>query len=114
MELEKPVLLSIIIYLQNNFAYQKGGVFLLGKNYLNAGSSIQITPLHRLDPIIMTNFDDKSLFLNLSWEWNAKENFYFNLGSFITLGKTSDNTQILESEFGSVPSTIFTRIRYYF
>ncbi|MBK22880.1 MAG: hypothetical protein NXH75_09845 [Halobacteriovoraceae bacterium] len=100
--------------LQNNFAYQKGGVFLLGKNYLNAGSSIQITPLHRLDPIIMTNFDDKSLFLNLSWEWNAKENFYFNLGSFITLGKTSDNTQILESEFGSVPSTIFTRIRYYF
>jgi len=100
--------------LSNKFAYKKAGVFLLGKNYLNIGTGIQLNPLQTLSAGIKYNLNDDSVFFNTSLEWNISDNVYYDFGIYIPLGKRPHNINNIESEFGFIPATFFTKFRYYF
>lgn len=105
---------SQYLSLATDFPHNGGGVFLYGRNYFDVGGNLQITPLHQLAAVIKSNFDDASLLLNMIWEWNVSENSYFNLGGFFPYGKKTRSLEHIQSEFGTMPLTLFSRMRYYF
>lgn len=98
--------------------YQKGGIFLLGKEYLMPSLSIQLSPLWRLGLQVIVNLSDASAFLSISAEYNLAENFYMDFGLYHFRGDeltiAPPGTPILESEYGTNPAMAFASLRYYF
>ena len=99
------------------FAYQKGGVFLLGRHYLIPGASYPLTPLTQVSGQALWNLEDGSVFLRPSLEYNFAENIYFDFGSFLALGQGPQygtNGVKTRSEFGSYPIQAYAALRFYF
>ena len=107
-------------YLSNLSAtpYQRGGVFLLGENYLMPSFTVQLSSLWFVATQVIYNLDDNSAFLSVSAEYNIAENFYMDFGYYHFSGDEFSLTETglpkLDSEYGSNPSTLFASIRYYF
>jgi len=75
----------------------RGDVFTLGRNYVAAGLTIEITPLWMITPNIFTNIDDGSALLQFVTEYSLGNNATF-LGSIsLPLGPNG-------SEFGGIPT----------
>ena len=98
--------------------YQRGGVFLLGKNYLMPSLTAQASPLLYLGAQAIMNLDDNSAFVSFSAEYNIAENFYMDFGVYIFIG---DDLTVAPfpiprfgSEYGANPNTLFTSLRWYF
>jgi hypothetical protein len=98
----------------NDFAYQKGGVFLLGQQYVTFGAHYQVSPLTLMTFSLKMNLTDSSFFLSSSGEWNLLENFYISMGGYVGLGKSSQFQTSLNSEFGATGSALFIRLKSYF
>ena len=98
--------------------YQRGGVFLLGKNYIMPSFTIQLSSLWFVATQAIYNLDDNSAFLSLSAEYNIAENFYMDFGYYHFSGDDFSFTETglpdFQSEYGPNPDTLFTSIRYYF
>ena len=107
-------------YLSNLSAtpYQRGGVFLLGENYIMPSFTVQLSSLWFVATQVIYNLDDNSAFLSVSAEYNIAENFYMDFGYYHFSGDEFSLTETglpkLDSEYGSNPSTLFASIRYYF
>ena len=107
-------------YLSNlsSKAYQRGGVFLLGENYIMPSFTIQLSPLWFIATQAIYNLDDNSAFLSLSAQYNIAENFYMDFGYYHFSGDDFSLTEAglpdFQSEYGPNPDTFFTSIRYYF
>lgn len=107
-------------YLTNldTLAYQKGGVFLLGRDYLMPSFSWQLSPLWVLSAQAIVNLSDQSAFFSLAAEYNVAENFYMDLGYYHFSGDdltvSPAGVPVLESEYGPNPDTAYLSIRYYF
>ena len=107
-------------YLSNLSAtpYQRGGVFLLGENYIMPSFTVQLSSLWFVATQVIYNLDDNSAFLSVSAEYNIAENFYMDFGYYHFSGDGFSLTETalpkLDSEYGSNPSTLFASIRYYF
>lgn len=107
-------------YLYNLSAtpYQRGGVFLLGENYIMPSFTVQLSSLWFVATQVIYNLDDNSAFLSVSAEYNIAENFYMDFGYYHFSGDEFSLTETglpkLDSEYGSNPSTLFASIRYYF
>ncbi|MBT4760861.1 MAG: hypothetical protein HOO06_04105 [Bdellovibrionaceae bacterium] len=99
--------------LLTDFAHTEGGVFVFGQNYLHLTLAHQLAALHGVFLSLKNNLDDSSDLVILGWEWNVLENTYVNVGSYLNL-KQDNKNEINKTEFGSLPKTIFTRVRYYF
>lgn len=101
-----------------NFAYQRGGVFLLGRHYLIPGASYPLTPLVHVRGQLLVNLQDRSVFVAPALEYGFAENFYFDAGAFLTTGEAPTTTAPGEltarSEFGSYPILAYASVRYYF
>ncbi len=99
-------------------AYQRGGVFLLGQDYLIPSFSIQFSPLWRTSIQALLNLDDHSAFVSLSAEYNVHENFYMDFGYYHFTGRDLGITPLgqpdFRSEYGPNPDTFYTSIRWYF
>jgi hypothetical protein len=107
-------------YLENlsTLPYQKGGVFLLGRDYLIPAVSAQLSPLWVLGLQAVINLSDSSAFVTLSTEFNVAENFYMDFGYYHFSGDGMESLlpgiPQLESEYGDSPDTLYASIRYYF
>jgi len=103
-------------------AYRDGSVYLMGKHYLNLGSTYQLTGLVSLTGLLIANLSDQSLIFSPFLEYNIAENIYLSGGAYIGLGKKAELTSglstsklpLFRSEFGSYPDMIFTSVRVYF
>lgn len=98
--------------------YQRGGIFLLGKNYIMPSFTVQLSPLWFVATQAIYNLNDHSAFLSLSAEYNIAENFYMDFGYYHFSGDdfSLDEAGLpdFESEYGPNPDTLFVSIRYYF
>lgn len=98
--------------------YERGGVYLLGQNYLIPAISWIATPLVSVNASSFLNLDDQSAFISLTAEVSWSDNFYSDLGTQMSMG---DNPELsssgdinLASEFGSYPLSLYASLRYYF
>lgn len=99
--------------------YQKGGVFLLGKNYLLTSLSLTTSPLWNIGMSIVLNLNDDSTYASVKAEYNLKEDMYIDLGFYHFDGDDLRSSPVapffqLQSEFGSNPNLVFFAFRYYF
>lgn len=107
-------------YLQRSttLPYLKGGVFLLGEQYLIPALNWQLTPLWTLAIQSLQNLDDQSAFVSVTAQYNVAENFYMDFGYYHFRGdelrQGEPGVPVLESEYGTNPDTIFASVRYYF
>ena len=107
-------------YLSNldSIPNQRGGVFLLGKNYVIPSFTLQLSPLWFLASQAIVNLDDDSSFLSLSAQYNIAEDFYMDFGYYHFSGDdfSLNNAGLPDftSEYGPNPDTLFVSIRYYF
>ena len=104
--------------LLDTLPYRRGGVFLLGENYLLPSFSFRATPLLSLAMQAIVNLDDASGYTSLSAEYNIAENFYIDFAAYFFVGDdltTSPfQTPMLGSEYGANPNMLYTSIRWYF
>ncbi len=102
-------------------SYRVGTVYLMGKHYVNIGSSYQISGILSNSNIIIFNISDSSVILSPQLEYNLSENIYLSIGAFLGLGKSpSYNPYInikepyLKSEFGTYPDMFYSSFKVYF
>jgi hypothetical protein len=103
-------------------AYRDGSVYLLGKHYLNIGSTYQISPLMPFTGLLILNLSDRSLILSPMLDYNIAENIYLAAGAYLGFGKKPElvlgpltpRPVLMRSEFGSYPDMFFTSFRIYF
>lgn len=103
---------------RSTLPYQRGGVFLLGEHYLIPVLSVQPSPLWSLLFGMIYNFSDQSRFTFLTSEYNARDNLYMDFGIYHFSGDKLEvlpnGLPVLQSEYGDVPTQIYTSLRYYF
>jgi hypothetical protein len=97
----------------NLAAYRDGSVYLLGKHYINIGSTYQLSPLLPFTGLLILNLSDWSLILSPRFEYNIAENIYLSAGAYLGWGKNPEPV-LMRSEFGSYPDMLFTSFRIYF
>ena len=102
----------------NTTPYQRGGVFLLGRDYLIPVFSLQVSPLWNLALQSIINLNDASVFLTLSAEYNLAEDLYMDFGYYRFSGDElrldADDSPAFQSEYGSNPDTAYISLRFYF
>ncbi|MBS3817922.1 hypothetical protein KGY73_00225 [bacterium] len=102
--------------------FKDGTVYLLGKHYLHAGITYQITPLLPFNGLLIFNINDQSLTFSPTVEYNIGENIYLSGGAYIGLGENPEipspslpsSPLIFHSEFGAYPDIFFTSFKIYF
>jgi hypothetical protein len=98
--------------------YQRGGVFLLGQDYIMPSISFQVSPLWSIAAQAIYNLNDNSAFFSASAEYNVAEDFYMDFGYYHFIGDelslTAMGIPVLESEYGSNPNVLYTSLRFYF
>jgi hypothetical protein len=99
-------------------AYTEGSVELLGRHYLSAGGTYQITPLLPLSLMAMVNLQDPSANISLSAEYNVTEGVYLTGGCYLGVGRKPETAMgsISEyrSEFGASPMLFYSGMKVYF
>ena len=99
-------------------AYRRGGVFLLGEDYVIPSFTLRVSPLWGVGVQGIINLSDRSSFISLSTEYNVAENVYIDLGYYRFSGHSITATPmglpLLRSEYGSSPNVGFFSVRFYF
>ena len=103
-------------------AYTRGTAYLMGRHYLAAGLTYQVSPLIPFSGMVIWNVSDGSLALSPQAEYNVAENIYLGAGAYLGIGRrpgtslfgTAGAAPDLRSEFGSYPDFVFLSFRVYF
>jgi hypothetical protein len=103
-------------------AYTRGTAYLLGRHYLSAGLTFQVSPLIPFTGLVIWNVSDGSLAISPQAEYNVAENIYLGAGAYLGLGRAPGTSLFagpplvpdLRSEFGSYPDFVFVSFRVYF
>jgi hypothetical protein len=107
------------ISLVNSIAFQKGGVFLLGRNYLIPAVSWVASPLLTVSMQALINLDDSSAFLSMTGEYSVSENLYTDVGVYLFFGEELDFSLTypgfaIGSEYGGSRNLAYMSLKYYF
>jgi hypothetical protein len=110
------------ITLLDTIPYRDGAVYLLGRHYLDVGTTVQISPLVPFTGLVILNLNDGSAVLAPQLEYNIAENIYLAGGGYIGFGKRPETipapiespTLLFHSEFGAYPDMVFASFRVYF
>ena len=89
-------------------AYQRGGVFLLGKRYNMPMFSYQLGALWTINLQGIFNLDDNSSFTSIAAGYSVVENLDMNFNYYHFTGDTQ------ASEYGLSPDLAFVSLSYYF
>ncbi|MBP17593.1 MAG: hypothetical protein CMQ21_01745 [Gammaproteobacteria bacterium] len=105
--------------LADHVGYQKGGVFLLGKDYLIPSVSWTATPLLSLTASALFNLSDHSSFINLSGTYSLADELGMDFGIYLFTGDNLAYSPLppyltIQSEYGSSSNLAYGSIRYYF
>ena len=101
-------------------AYTEGGVYLLGRQYLDMGLNIRITPLTTLNSTVILNLRDASAFLTARLTHSLSDNIDASLGVYLKTGRepaARPRGGILPGsfdEFGAYPGLVYASLRWYF
>ncbi len=97
-------------------AYQAGGVFLLGENYVAPSLSWQISALTSASAQMILNLDDHSSFFSLGFDHSLSDNVYVGGNVYIFSGDEAEATLPINpgSEYGNNPNQLILNLRYYF
>jgi hypothetical protein len=98
----------------NPFAVTVGGVTFLGKNYLNGYGYYQITGVDTLAALIYFNLGDRSTLIAPTYIRSMSDNQELNVGAFVGLGKRSNFSNVVVSEFGSAGTSVFAKYKFFF
>lgn len=103
----------------NEIAFREGADYLLGKHYVNLGSTMQMSPLVTSTAMVILNIADKSFIIAPTVEYNISENIYLAGGAYLGIGKLPmigyvPGKYSYKSEFGTYPSMVYTSFRVYF
>jgi len=74
----------------------RGELFTLGRDFLAAGTEIELTPLFHLFPSMICNLNDESLFFQVRATYDWKENIVITGGINLPYGERG-------TEFGGIP-----------
>ncbi len=103
---------------QEGVAFDKGGVYLLGRHYLATSVQAQVSPLLSVSGQALVNLSDDSAFLSMATSYNASENTYIDVGYYHFLGDAvvaaTDLTIAPGSEYGILPRSLYVSLRWYF
>ncbi|MCP4186793.1 MAG: hypothetical protein GY763_04225 [Gammaproteobacteria bacterium] len=86
---------------------ERGELFTLGKHYLSASATIELTPLWLLTSTLFDNLDDDSKLLQIISQHDLSQ----NLQLLIAFNLPSGNT---DSEFGSADESLFAQLVWYY
>ncbi|MCK4760839.1 MAG: hypothetical protein KAW12_01475 [Candidatus Aminicenantes bacterium] len=104
-------------------AFLEGAAYLMGRHYLNAGLTYQLSPLIPFTGMVIYNLSDGSFSISPNLEYNIAENIYISAGAYLGVGRRpgflfpQDRPQpltIFNSEFGAYPHMFFAAFRIYF
>ena len=98
-------------------AYREANVYLLGREYLSAGASAQLSPLVTASASALVNLGDGSFYALPSLEWNAAENLYLSAGALLPSGGRAGfngAAAVPASEFGLYDRALYASLRAYF
>ena len=107
----------------NDFAFNDGGVFLLGRKYIDLGFSYLPHPLHTIGLLSKSNLDDGSNLVSVTWDYSLSDNLYLNASFFhgyhLNLARDEGEKKgllaaIPDYEFTSYPTTLYLKVKYYF
>lgn len=107
------------IGLEEHVAYQKGGVFLLGENYLMPSLSWTATPILTLAISSLINLDDASAFVNASGSYSLGDELGMDFGIYVFCGdelayQPLPPAVMIQSEYGSNSNLAYMSLKYYF
>ncbi|MEW6517628.1 MAG: hypothetical protein AB1439_12080 [candidate division FCPU426 bacterium] len=94
-------------------AYTQGSVYLMGRQYLAPGLTVQITPLISGSAQVLWNLADASLLAAPGLTVSLADEVEGRIGGFISLGKNPESGQWL-SEFGIYPDLLYASLNYYY
>jgi hypothetical protein len=98
--------------LTRNKSYNKElAIYLFGKEYINIGGSYLLTPLRSVGLSLMNNISDGSILIAPSYDYNFKEDWFFQVGGFFGYGESGLNGT---SEFGKYPKSLFITLKNFF
>jgi hypothetical protein len=100
--------------LLDDTAYTRGGVYLLGKNYIAPGFTYQLTPLIIIGFQGLWNLDDGSALVAPSIEYSLADDVTARFGGYAGIGKGSDNPLVPTDEFGNYPDVWYASANFYF
>jgi len=84
------------------------GIFVTNRDYLNWGLDYQVTPLNKVALSSFNSLNDPSSLLNLNYELNFEENWYFDCSLYYGVGNKN------ASEFGSYPEIVSFNLKNFF
>lgn len=87
------------------------GIFLFGREYLNFGGGYTLSPLKTIRLSVMTNLNDGSKLFSPTFDYNFKEDWLIQVGSFYGTGL---NELDGSSEFAYYPKAIFFNLKNFF
>lgn len=107
------------VELADTAAYKKGGVFLLGQQYIMPSLSWTATPLLSLSVSALYNFTDSSSFVDISGSYSLSDEMGMDFGIYVFQGDRLSFTPsppniTLQSEYGSNSDLAYISWRYYF
>jgi len=105
--------------LADHVGYQKGGIFLLGRDYLIPSVSWTASPLLNVSAAALFNLSDDSTFINLSGAYSLADEVGMDFGIYIFVGDNLAYTSTppfltIQSEYGSSSNLAYGSIKYYF
>ncbi len=86
---------------------ERGEIFTLGKHYLSASATIELTPLWLLTSTLFNNLDDDSKLLQIVSRHDLSQNLQLLVAANIPDGKTG-------AEYGDVDESLFAQLAWYF
>jgi len=83
------------------------GIVTRNKNFLGWVAGYEVTPLFRVDSLLIYDIDDRSVFWGPAFKYNIFTNLDWSLGVQIFSGETG-------SEFGDLPGTFYSSLEWFF
>lgn len=92
----------------------RGEVNALARTYLGASVNWLLHPLFNFSHTLLVNWDDRSSLWIPTLVWSTGNNSEVLFGGQLGVGEALTPSGMVESEYGSVPNTVFAAVRLYF
>lgn len=94
-------------------AYNSGGVYLMGRQYLAPGAVYEFTPLLHGTLQGLVNLGDPSLLVAPKLNYDLRQDLSLEAGGFLTVGPSLQGVRF-QSEFGTYPQMLYLTLRMYY
>ena len=96
----------------------RGEVFNLGRHYLGASATVEVTPLLILGPNLFVNLTDPSALAQLVMTYDWKQNLQVLVGLNVPIGSKGSEYGGIEAQqpglYVSIGASLFTQLAWYF